>query len=116
MQSVKFSPSDLSNPPHHAKSFDDFASPIDLTFGQTTIPIGGATPVRLPVVAACSLYLVNADDAEPAVFELGIGRDEPVTITLPPNREILLRGAWTSIQGATGGAPEATAFWQDQSA
>jgi hypothetical protein len=116
MRSVKFSPSDLSSPPHHAKSYDDFAAPIDLTFGQTTTPIGGSDPVPLPVVAACALYLVNIDDAEAAVFSLGIGRDEPVTISLPPGREILLRGAWTSIQGATGGAPEATAFWQDQSA
>lgn len=107
-QSRKNSNSDLQQPQHHAKTFTAFGAPIDLTL-QSTVQIGTAAVMQLPTTAASMLILTTG--AAATVFALGIGADLPVQVTVNPLTTVQLRGAWTSIQSATGGTPEVIAFW-----
>lgn len=109
-QSRKNSNSDLQQPQHHAKTFTSFAAPIDLTL-QSTTQIGTGATMQMPTCAASLLVLSETAGAAECVFQLGIGADLPVQVTVRRGTTVQLRGAWTSIQSATGGTPEAIAFW-----
>lgn len=99
------SPNDDTKPPHHAKTFDDFSSAINLR----------AQGSPAPAHCASAIFFTNpAGDADPAVFTLTMADGGQITITVPPAGAFTLRGAFRSIDSCTGGTdPEATAFWHD---
>jgi len=109
-QTRKNANSDLQQVQHHAKTFTSFGAAIDLTL-QSSAQIGTGAVMQLPTAAATMLILTETAGAAEAVFQLGIGADLPVQVTVRRGTSIQLRSAWTSIQSVAGGTPEAIAFW-----
>jgi hypothetical protein len=112
-QRRKYANSDLQQVQHHAKSFNAaaLAAPVDLTIGQSSVQIGTGAVMQLPTNAATRVVLKELAGAAECVYVLGIGQDLPVTITVRRGTSEEHRGAWTSIQSATGGTPEVIVYW-----